>query len=328
MQKVIVNCAHCGAELEREPHRLKVSKNHFCNHVCYGEWRKGKLFFEPPDRVVVKCNGCGEEFSKPPNLAKNKKEHYCSWECYTLHVNSKIEFACLYCGGKFERNASAKRGRRYDFCCPEHWYAWRSKNKESEFRYMRKGTIVHCANCDAELIRPPSRTDNYEKQFCNMKCQGEWISKNAVGENALRWAGGNIKVNCAQCGAELERPMNAIKRNERHFCDIHCRGDWQSEHKTGEAHPLWAGGYKNYYGPNWSKQRQAARERDGHVCQECGKTREENGKELDVHHIIPFRKFKYKAGENDNYLQANQLDNLTTLCTKCHSKTKAIKHKP
>lgn len=323
---VIVHCATCNAELVRPPARLKLSKNHFCNQECYGKWRKGKVFFETLPHVSVICDGCGEQFVLPSYEASATKTHYCSKECKDKCVNVKIELTCEYCHVKFLRPAYQKR-RKHDFCCPEHGYAWRSENKESEFRYMRKGTVVHCANCDAELIRPPSRTDNYEKQFCNMKCQGEWISKNAVGENALRWAGGNIKVNCAQCGAELERPMNAIKRSKKHFCDIYCRGDWQSEHQTGEAHPLWTGGYKNYYGPNWSKQRQAARERDNHTCQQCGKTRDEVGKELDVHHIIPFRKFKYKAGENDNYLQANQLDNLMTLCPSCHSKDKGQKNR-
>lgn len=49
--------------------------------------------------------------------------------------------------------------------------------------------------------------------------------------------------------------------------------------------------------------RQSILERDNNVCQDCNK----KFKRLEVHHIIPLR----KGGTND-------LDNLITLCRKCH----------
>jgi predicted HNH restriction endonuclease len=36
---------------------------------------------------------------------------------------------------------------------------------------------------------------------------------------------------------------------------------------------------------------------------------------LDVHHIIPFRKFGI-----DRYREANKISNLISLCNSCHSK--------
>ncbi|MGH2536504.1 MAG: Zn-binding domain-containing protein, partial [Candidatus Promineifilaceae bacterium] len=39
---------------------------------------------------------------------------------------------------------------------------------------------------------------------------------------------------------------------------------------------------------------------------------------LHVHHIRPFRDYGYLPGQNENYLQANQVDNLATLCPSCH----------
>jgi DEAD/DEAH box helicase domain-containing protein len=39
---------------------------------------------------------------------------------------------------------------------------------------------------------------------------------------------------------------------------------------------------------------------------------------LHVHHRRPFRDFGYEPGLNDLYLQANQLENLITLCPSCH----------
>jgi DEAD/DEAH box helicase domain-containing protein len=65
----------------------------------------------------------------------------------------------------------------------------------------------------------------------------------------------------------------------------------------------------NDYGPNWPAQRNQARARDGYRCQNCGAP--EQGRAHHVHHKIPFRGFA-------SYLQANQMDNLVTLCPACH----------
>jgi DEAD/DEAH box helicase domain-containing protein len=86
----------------------------------------------------------------------------------------------------------------------------------------------------------------------------------------------------------------------------------------------------NQYGPNWEQQRRAARTRDGYRCRQCGKpealppvegsSAAGEGRQHDVHHIIPFRSFGYVPGVNENYRQANDLDNLLTLCRECHTR--------
>lgn len=72
------------------------------------------------------------------------------------------------------------------------------------------------------------------------------------------------------------------------------------------------------YGPNWQAQRYLAREREGFRCADCRISEEELGRELDVHHKIPFREFGYVPGLNDGYLAANNLENLIALCSSCH----------
>lgn len=67
----------------------------------------------------------------------------------------------------------------------------------------------------------------------------------------------------------------------------------------------------NHYGPNWTIQRDRARSRDAYCCQVCGV--EESGKAHHVHHKTPFRLF-------NSFLEANQLDNLITLCPTCHQR--------
>jgi DEAD/DEAH box helicase domain-containing protein len=88
----------------------------------------------------------------------------------------------------------------------------------------------------------------------------------------------------------------------------------------------------NNYGSDWGKIRDHVRARDGYRCQVCGAPepdlstlrhgeREANrqggallrARQHDVHHKIPFRSFASAA-------EANQLDNLTTLCNSCHRK--------
>jgi DEAD/DEAH box helicase domain-containing protein len=65
----------------------------------------------------------------------------------------------------------------------------------------------------------------------------------------------------------------------------------------------------NQYGPGWLRHRDQARARDGYRCQVCG-TPEQN-RAHDVHHKVPFRLFATAA-------QANQLENLVTVCPTCH----------
>jgi DEAD/DEAH box helicase domain-containing protein len=93
-----------------------------------------------------------------------------------------------------------------------------------------------------------------------------------------------------------------------------------SENLYGPQNPLYTGQYDGYYGPNWNRQRNRARERAGYKCQHCGVPEKNLSRELDVHHIKPFASFEYVANENDNYKQANRLSNLVALCSSCHTR--------
>ncbi|HKJ26330.1 MAG TPA: DEAD/DEAH box helicase [Anaerolineales bacterium] len=77
---------------------------------------------------------------------------------------------------------------------------------------------------------------------------------------------------------------------------------------------MW-GSDPNRYGPNWPQQRDHARQRDNYTCQNCG--RPEEGRSHDVHHKIPFKAF-------ERFQDANQLDNLVTLCPACHRRAEAV----
>jgi DEAD/DEAH box helicase domain-containing protein len=67
----------------------------------------------------------------------------------------------------------------------------------------------------------------------------------------------------------------------------------------------------NNYGPEWARLRDRVRARDGYKCQVCGTL--ESTRQHDVHHKTPFRAFT-------SLVEANRLENLTTLCASCHHK--------
>lgn len=153
--------------------------------------------------------------------------------------------------------------------------------------------------------------------------------------------GNDPEYNEADCIAEIHRlkdeldhvPSYRELQHHGHISPIVFRrvfGCWTDSLRTagyeehveniqrGENHPLWEGGKReDYYGPNWPEQRRRARERDGHACRECGIHRDDLGRELDVHHVIPFQRFT--DGDRAAWQMANRLENLLTLCPSCHT---------
>lgn len=82
------------------------------------------------------------------------------------------------------------------------------------------------------------------------------------------------------------------------------------EARSGEKSNFWKGGVSTARAnvARWTTQiAHKVHEKNNYICQECGKS----GVKLHAHHIVP-------VGVNDNL--AYDFNNLTSLCTKCHSK--------
>lgn len=78
---------------------------------------------------------------------------------------------------------------------------------------------------------------------------------------------------------------------------------------------------KEGYGSDWYKQRHKARERDNYTCQACGYVgkKQKNGRwDIEVHHKRKIAYFVNSITGVVNYKEANDLDNLITLCVSCH----------
>lgn len=80
-----------------------------------------------------------------------------------------------------------------------------------------------------------------------------------------------------------------------------------SEANSGERNAAWRGGVAVLpYGPEFTKRyKRLIRDRDKHTCQRCGKTREQNGRTMQVHH-------------KDHDKANNDPTNLVTVCNSCN----------
>ncbi len=131
-----------------------------------------------------------------------------------------------------------------------------------------------------------------------LKSEGEiLVTSQVVGYKRVRW---------------FTHETIGIDQLEMPSVDLLTTGYWltitDETVQTLEASGLW-NNRPNNYGPNWENQRLRTRQRDNFRCQVCGVP--EGPRSHHVHHKTPFRMFT-------TYLQANQLENLITVCPECH----------
>lgn len=186
----------------------------------------------------------------------------------------------------------------------------------------------YCGDCDPNAGENNGNwTDARETTECK-RCGGEFsfypsdkegIYCGACVEDADEFLGTpyrevhdieRVRRSCEHCGKEFRILKSDLAVRAGRFCSHDCLCDWMSENQTGENHHQWRPGETNYTGDWWAVRR-AARERDDHVCQHCGVSRDEMGREPDVHHIEPVRTF-------DDPQESHRLDNVVCLCRSCH----------
>ncbi len=218
-----------------------------------------------------------------------------------------VQFTCDYCGNTFLQYPSNRVDPPY-FCNRTCYHAWRSMSP----------AITVCEVCK----NPFEHKSCQPRRFCGRACGGIWASANRLKERAPVWKGGMPERTCEMCHKVYQQVAysNQNRPQQHFFCSHSCHGAWTSIHRSGSNNPLWKGDCKKYryYGPNWKQQKRLARKRDAYKCRACGKTTKQNGRALDVHHLKPFRDFNYIPDANDNYLEANDLTNLVSVCHWCH----------
>jgi 5-methylcytosine-specific restriction endonuclease McrA len=130
-------------------------------------------------------------------------------------------------------------------------------------------------------------------------------------------------VSCDNCGEEHTRPRYRTKNRDNMYCSRECHTEHILERGLfhDEDSPLYEKPADGEYGDNWDKIAKEVRKRDNYTCQACGKEQSSCDRKLDVHHVVPLRKF------NDPK-KANEFDNLIALCRYCHNKWEGIPLRP
>lgn len=260
---------------------------------------------------IATCEHCEKPFKETPG----KANRFCCKECYFRWKGSnkydhprkaQISGNCNHCGkdvyGKSETIGAG--GQKLNVYCNKECYdAYRAKPPDVE---------LVCKGC-GDLFTASAKEKN--KIYCTVACRldsqrpesphcqvcGVWFTGVAFRKN-----GYVAIVKKKTCGQECLRKFY--------------REDEDRKKKIGAAHlgpksPSWQGGSgsNTYRGSGWSGIAKKIRKRDKHTCQQCGKTEEENGNALQVHHKVPFHQF------GGNTQKANKTSNLISLCKPCHT---------
>lgn len=247
------------------------------------------------------CPTCDSEFSSSRGVrvhhAQAHDERLPNRECVSCGEEFYSEHEQRYCTNECREESVSFAGADNP--------NWRGGKETTE-----------CELCEAEFEYYPSEKPG---RFCS-DCVAEESWRHTVelcGEDNPRWTGGRLDLECAVCDTEFQRyPSNVT--GEVALCDEDCRAEWLSEAFTGEGHPNWRGGGNEPYGKGWADVRRRALERDGHECVVCGTTREELGRNPDVHHVTPVRVFV--ESETCEREDAHFLGNVVSLCPSCHRK--------
>jgi hypothetical protein len=164
-----------------------------------------------------------------------------------------------------------------------------------------------CDYCGETFHRYPSKVTDGRK-FCDSNCYGQFKSENLNPED-LPWYEGGKTTTCNTCGEEITVYGERRRELDHNFCDHECYGKFERTDND-----------RQYYGPKWAKQRTIALEKSEGVCiyDGCGREESRNGRELDLHHIIPLSEF-------NSFAEANRPSNLVPVCAEHHGK---IENKP
>jgi hypothetical protein len=233
------------------------------------------------------CDRCGQTFEALAKDIRRGRGRYCSKACIKGPRAEKWEArACALCGESF-----TARHYKPTLFCSRACYNAAPRQRTSDPLKQTASTCPTCGKSFTYYLCWP-------RTYCSHSCRNTALNLRS-----------SYQALCDQCGKEFE----TIPSQSARFCSQACWGGWMSVNRAGENSSNWRGGYDAYYGATWYPARRAARERDG-ICQDCGISPDILGKELDVHHIAPFRRFGRERHE-----EANRLDNLVSLCPTCHT---------
>ena len=174
----------------------------------------------------------------------------------------------------------------------------RKKPKQANRKKTPKKVYEYqCAHCGKQF--QTQRKRELDNKYCSRSCVGKSQRKGKY-------------VNCdnPNCSNKVWRKPARLNQ-ERYYCSTDCMHsdpcmkEIRSVTSMGELNPNWKGGVGRLVG--WERMAESIRDRDGHVCQSCGKEHEEGERSFPVHHMRP----ESQGGPHEPW-------NLVTLCPSCH----------
>lgn len=248
---------------------------------------------------MPECPTCGASFDTRRGLGVHHS---------AAHGERLPNRECAHCGESFHCEHEKK------YCsieCRETAVSFAGADNPN-YRGGKQPTT--CEICGSGFEYYPSAKPG---RYCSSCVESEqWRHVREIdGSKNPRWSGGPTDLECDWCGASFSRHR---VEGEHVFCSDACQYEWLSEAFTGDGHPNWAGGSDANYGRGWRRVRERALERDDHRCVVCGASREELGRNPDVHHIVPVRAFVETPVTTER--DAHYLENLVSLCIDCHRK--------
>lgn len=226
---------------------------------------------------------------------------------------------CANCGEETEKSNYKIERNNHLFCSREcyHDFGRPDMQGENNPNPAKEKVEVTCETCGDAFEVYPYRAD--DARFCSSECDGEF-KKQMTGEDAYAWEGAKEEYECENCGETFKN----YPYHDTAHCSDECYRETLKERYAGEGNPVWRGGRVRNYGPNWQEQRQKAVERDDHACQDCGKHADEMDRAPDVHHKKRLGWFKEEYDAPEWYRKGNAVDNLVTLCQRCHARREKL----
>ncbi len=272
-------------------------------HACASNWKFryfrrtdldtlgfGKKPKAQPWSETKVCKRCGKTKLL---VAFNLGEGACGRRATCKECSSEARYAAQ--GGPRRRR---KQARRCAYCGKE--FVPKSHGRSS--RYCSKS----CAARERAKAQPdPTRTCMRCGEVFSIRLADGTLSQKKLCPScgATKSRGRTAEFTCEVCGKRFRIFHAQVRKGSGRFCSRACA------HPPSASDPT--GAFTNgLYGQNWPEQSRLARERDDYTCLDCGLRQEQSAHH--VHHLRPRKAFGY------DYIAANDLGNLVTLCASCH----------
>jgi len=214
---------------------------------------------------------------------------------------------CKICGDVFQVNIKSKRSRSKQTC---------SLSCSGKLGAKTSLMDTNCKACNKNIKAPKGSVLSGKGVYCSDECRKKRYTRECVYCGTKFYGTKNVEkycsndcfhndrrgrledLTCFDCGEQFQRPHLTAVNKERVFCSQRCANRTLSRENP------------NRYGSRWGRIREKRVKLDNYTCQRCGLHKKEKYS-LEVHHKEPYNTF-------DNEEEANHMDNLETLCTKCH----------